>query len=132
MWHFHKDQKSYRRFAAELAMQDPALRGIKKIGHDLDHAIPNGLCDILLGPDKLWCTQHMMERDAYKLDKKHASRTSKERIMTDIYGSQTDSIRQSGLADAMDEEDFQVKLYSLRKSWDNLVPGFHELFQKKS
>ena len=113
-------------------MQDSALRGIKKIGHDLDHAIPNGLCDILLSPEKLWCTQHMMERDAYKLDKKHASRTSKERIMTDIYGSQTDSIRQSGLADAMDEEDFQVKLYSLRKSWDNLVPGFHELFQKKS
>ena len=50
--------------------------------------------------------------------------------MTDIYGSQIDSIRQSGLADAMDEEDFQVKLYALRKSWDNIVPGFHELFQK--
>ena len=35
-------------------MQDPALRGIKKIGHDLDHALPNRLCDIVLGPEKLW------------------------------------------------------------------------------
>ena len=70
----------------------------------------------------------MMERDAYKLDKKHASRNSQERIMTDIYGSQVDSIPQSGLADAMDEEDFQVKLDSLRESWDNLVQGFHEWF----
>ena len=111
-------------------MQDPALRGIKKIGHDLDHAIPNGLCDILLGPEKLWCTQHMMERDAYKLDKKHASRTSKEIIMKNIYSSQVDSILQSGLADAMDEEDFQVKLDSLRESLDNLAPGFRDWFQK--
>ena len=36
MWHFHKDQKIYRQFAAELVMQDSALWGIKKIGHDLD------------------------------------------------------------------------------------------------
>ena len=54
MWHFHKDQKIYRWSAAELIMQDPALRGIKKIGHDLDHALPNRLCDIVLGPEKLW------------------------------------------------------------------------------
>ena len=108
MWHFHKDQKIYRQFAAELVMQDPVLRGIKKIGHDLDHAIPNGLCNLLLGPEKLWCTQHMMKRDAYKLDKKNTSRTSNERIMTDIYGCQVDSILQSGLTDATDEEDFLV------------------------
>ena len=108
MWHFHKDQKIYRQFAAELVMQDPVLRGIKKIGHDLDHAIPNGLCNLLLGPEKLWCTQHMMKRDAYKLDKKHTSRTSNERIMTGIYGCQVDSILQSGLTDATDEEDFHV------------------------
>ena len=50
--------------------------------------------------------------------------------MTGIYSSQVNSILQSGLADAMDEEDFQVKLDSLRESWDNLVPGFHEWFQK--
>ena len=72
----------------------------------------------------------MMERDAYKLDKKHVSRTSKERIMTDIYSSQVDSILKSGLTDAMDEEDFQVKFDSLRELWDNLAPGFRERFQK--
>ena len=30
----------------------------------------------------------------------------------------------------MDEEDFQVKLDSFRESLDNLVPGFHDWFQK--
>ena len=52
--------------------------------------------------------------------------------MTDIYGSQVDSILQSGLSNAMDEEDFKVKLDSPRESWNKLVPGFHEWFQKKS
>ena len=123
MWYFHKDQQIYRRFAAELVIQDPAFRGIRKIGHDRDHAIPNGLCDILQVPEKLWCTKHMMERDkhmmerdTYKFHKRHGSRTSKDRIMADIYGSQVDSILQSELADAMDDEDFHVKLYSLRES----------------
>ena len=50
--------------------------------------------------------------------------------MTDIYSSQVDSILKSGLTDAMDEEDFQVKFDSLRESWDNLAPSFHERFQK--
>ena len=72
----------------------------------------------------------MMERDAYKLDKKYASKANKQKIMPDIYGSQVDSILQSRLADAMDEEDFQVKLDYLRELWDNLVQGFHEWFRK--
>ena len=36
------------------------------------------------------------------------------------------------MSNAMDEEDFRVKLDSPRESWDKLVPGFHEWFQKKS
>ena len=50
--------------------------------------------------------------------------------MTGIYGSQVNSILQSELVNAMDEEDFHVKLDSLKESWDNLVPGFHEWFKK--
>ena len=35
-WHFKKTCESYRRFAGELAIQNPLLLGIKKVGHDLD------------------------------------------------------------------------------------------------
>ena len=61
---------------------------------------------------------------------KHASRTSKERIIEDIYGSQVDNILQSGLADVMGEEEFEVKSDSLSHLWDNLVPDFHEWLKK--
>ena len=61
---------------------------------------------------------------------KHANRTSKERIMVDIYGSQVNSILQSGLAGIMGEEEFEVKSDSLSELWDNLVPDFHEWLKK--
>jgi len=50
--------------------------------------------------------------------------------MADIYGSQSDVLLQSGLADAEDEQDFDVKLDSLKSVWDKAVPGFHEWFRK--
>ena len=66
-WHFRKTRESYRRFAGELVIQKPELLGLKKIGHDLDKAISNGFGDIFQGAKKLYCTQHMQERDAFKL-----------------------------------------------------------------
>ena len=50
--------------------------------------------------------------------------------MVDIYGSQVDSILQSGLASIMGEEEFEVKSDSLSELWDNLVPDFHEWLKK--
>jgi len=50
--------------------------------------------------------------------------------MADIYGSQSDVLLQSGLADAEDEHDFDVKLDSLKSVWDKAAPGFQEWFPK--
>ena len=66
-WHFRNTRESYRRFAGELVIQKPELLGLKKMGHDLDKAISNGFGDIFQGAKKLYCTQHMQERDAFKL-----------------------------------------------------------------
>lgn len=43
-WHFKKDTQSYRRFAGEILIAEPALAGIGRIGHDLDKAIAKGIC----------------------------------------------------------------------------------------
>ena len=45
----------------------PELLGLEKMGNDLDKAISNGFGDIFRGAKKLYCTQHMQERDAFKL-----------------------------------------------------------------
>ena len=130
MWHFRKDRQCYRRFAAELVMVEPELKNIKKIGHDLDQAIPNALIDIIPDARRIWCTQHLQERDAHQLKEMGANQKNRDRIMADLYGSQRDILLESGLVDSYDEADFNVKLVSLAHIWDNLVPGFHEWFSK--
>ena len=129
-WHFRKTRESYRRFAGELVIEKPELLGLEKIGHDLDRALSNGFTDIFKNAKKLFCTQHMQERDAFKLQSLRCNQRSKASIMADIYGSQNDVLLQSGLADAEDEEDFDVKLESLRSVWEHKAPGFHEWFIK--
>ena len=129
-WHFKKSRESYRRFAGELIIAKPELLGIKKIGHDLDKAIAGGMTDILKDVDNVWCTQHSQERDALKLKSLGANERSRNRIMTDIYGSQDDVLLHNGLADADDPEDFQIKLARLETVWESLVPGFHRWFTK--
>lgn len=48
-------------------MEKPELLGLKKIGHDFDKALSNGFTDIFQDANKLYCTQHMQERDVFKL-----------------------------------------------------------------
>ena len=128
-WHFRKSRECYQRFAGELVIQKPELQDIKKIGHDLDKALSDGLSDIFRGAKSLWCTQHMQERDLHKLKCLGANQRTQGRIMADIYGSQDEILLQNGLADADDESDFEAKLESLKPLWSDLVPGFHHWFE---
>ena len=100
-WHFKKSLESYRRFAGELTTAKPKFLGTKKI-HDLDIAIAGGMTDIFRDADNVWCTQQSQECDALKLKSLGANEQSRNRIMTDIYGSHDDVPLQNGLADADD------------------------------
>lgn len=113
-WHFRKTRERYRRFAGEIVTKKPELLKIKKIGHDLDKALSQGLCDVLNEVKRLWCTQHMQERDVHKLKTLGCTQRSQSRVMSDIYGTQDAVLLQNGLADAENECDFDAKLESLK------------------
>ena len=87
------------------------------------------MTDIFRDADNVWCTQLSQERDALKRKSLGANGRSRNRIMTDIYGSQDDVLLQNGLADS---EDFQIKLANLKTAWESLVPWFHRWFTKHS
>ena len=40
-------------------------------------------------------------------------------------------MKELGLVDSDDINDFRIKLKSLKRVWDNLCPGFHKWFSKK-
>ena len=39
-------------------------------------------------------------------------------------------MKELGLVDSTDIDDFRIKLESLKSVWDNLCPGFHKWFSK--
>ena len=104
-----KNQESYRQFVGEMVIAESKLINLKKIGHDLDRAISNGMDDILPNASHLWCTQHLQRADAAKLRDMGVNLRNAGRIMTDIYGAQINTLECRGLADADDEEDLDVK-----------------------
>ena len=130
MLHFKKDRFTYRTFAGNLVIGNPNLLHVTKIGSDMDSALHNGIGDIFNKADRLICIQHLMERDAEKLNKLGAAHKDKQRILADIYGSKQDKMLQFGLADADNEQDFVAKFESLMDLWESLVPYFHAWFGK--
>ena len=66
--------------------------------HDL--VASSGFTDIFWDTKTLYCTQHMQERDAFKLQSVGCNQWSKQKIMADIYGCPSDALPQSEPADA--------------------------------
>ena len=54
--HFRKTRECCRIFAGEIVIRKPELLKIKKIGHDLDKALSQGLCDVFNEAKRFWCT----------------------------------------------------------------------------
>ena len=88
-----------------MVIKMPELLKIKKIGNGLDKALSQGLCDVFNEAKRLWCTQHMQERDVHKLKTLGCNQRSQSRVMSDIYGTQDAVLLQNGLADAEDKCD---------------------------
>ena len=86
----------------------PRVLNIKKVGHDLDDATANGLGEVFQNASHWYCTQHIQEADSRKLQKLGANQSTIKRILSDIYGSQVGLVEELGLADADDEQDFDV------------------------
>ena len=62
---------------------------------------------------------------ASSTDKAHA----KSKILREIYGDKKGTFYEFGLAEATDEEDFKVKVSSLKEKWNSLCPSFHQWFE---
>ena len=60
--HFTKDQGTYLRLAIEIVTAKPNLSNISMNGHDMDHAIKNGLTSIFSRAESLVFLQHVSER----------------------------------------------------------------------
>ena len=71
----------------------------------------------------------MSERDRKKLTS--LKTRVQKKIIVDIHGTNDGYTRELQLASAKEEEDFKIKLSSLRDRWEELASSFHEWFSTR-
>ena len=92
----------------------------------MESAIYSGFKKTIPSISRLVCVRHLKARGEPKLSKllEKTSRSSADRhhalsdILRDIYGSRNGNLYEYSLAEAMDIEDFNVKLDSLQTKWE--------------
>ena len=80
----------------------------------------------------LRCFRHSYENILSKLRDLHISDNAREEIINDIFGKTTSDEQQLGLADAEYDDDFDVKLESVKLRWNNLEKLYSCLLSDES
>ena len=126
---FERDEFLFNWFISEICSYQSNIRSLKTIGTDQGRAIYNGFSAQI--PElNLLCVFHLEKGDRKKLLQLNPQKGAVKRILADIYGCHW-GIKEYGLADSKNKEDFAVRLESLRQTWENLYPDFHDLFSRK-
>ena len=61
-------------------------------------------------------------------DRRHSSRE----IIKDIHGVKDGNVSEYGLAEALDKDDFNMKVQSIKDHWESLCTGFFDWFKKRT
>jgi hypothetical protein len=110
---------------------NPNLRAIQAIGSDGDEAIMNASLVCFQDAQKLLCSSHKKDNIQRKLKNDFRARVvASNHIIADIFGKDSESIYEKGLIDSITEQKFDIKVMSLKATWDCLQPGFHSWFLK--
>ena len=129
LFHMKKTPETFSRFCMDLVASKAEIRKLPILGTDLEKALFQGFKVIIPTMQSLLCVKHMSERDQKKLTSLKAA-VQKE-IIADIYGPNDGYTRKLRLASAEDEEDFKIKLFSLKDKWEELAPSFHDWFSTR-
>ena len=99
----------------------PNIRNVNAIGKDQDIAIYRSFAAQIADLRLFLCVYHLQKNDAEKIwELVHQKETHKNSVC-DIYGRNYEEVKELGLVDSTDIDDFRI----------NLCPGFHKWFSKK-
>ena len=108
-----------------------SLRDLNAIGIDQDAAIYRVFASQIPNLKLLLCSYHLQKNDAEKIRELIRQKEALKKIICDIYARNYGGVKELGLADSTDVNNFRIKLESLKGVWDNLCSGFHKWFSKK-
>ena len=118
LMHQHKDWKTYSRFAHLLTTECPELEGILACGTDGEQALIARLKRNFRFALFLRCFSHFRDNLRRELTKRGLPSDIVRIFISEIFGKQEATTMYQGLVDCNTEEEFDTKLSSLQKKWD--------------
>ena len=92
----------------------------------MDKALSQGMCDIFRDAKKLWCTQHMQERDAHKLKTIGCNHRTQKRVWQIFTVPKMTYFSKTAKQMRMMKI---TMLASLKPVWVEIAPGFYQCFK---
>jgi hypothetical protein len=116
--HLKKETTSYDELVGFLTAKRPALQSLKVLGTDGETAIAQAFkerCENML---HLLCSIHFRRNIKRKLQELALPQFIISDILSDIFGRQIGTIKETGLIDSEDAAEFRVRLQQCQKIWD--------------
>ena len=96
------------------------LKEIRAFGSDGQKALTNAFESAFSNALHLRCFKHFQDNCEAKLKSLNLDPTSREEVLTDIFGETGSEVIQIGLVDTVDPTDFAKKLSGLEERWNEL------------
>ena len=135
LMHQRKDWKTYSKFAHALITQKPQLEGMLACGTDGEKALIDGFKRSLHFAIFLRCFLHFKDNIKRELAGRGLEEGVRKQYMQEIFGKQEGNVKYYGLVDCDTEDEFDVKLESLKEKWEerenNSQSSFYSWFVKE-
>ena len=112
--------QTYHFFASQLVNMCPSLSPIKAFGTDGEKVLYQGFATVFPKATHLRCFNHFKSNVEAKLKELNFDSHSQKEIMSDIMDVTSSGVKELGLIDADDNDNFNAKLESLQVRWNQL------------
>ena len=119
--HYRKTFSTYLYFASTLVGLNRQLQAVRVFGTDGEQALIDAFAHELSYAQHLTCFIHVRRNIKDKLSSCAVPTNESKKILADIFGRQIGDTFVEGLVDALDDAEFQTKLDSYVKAWQEIA-----------
>ena len=112
--YFQKDAFIFSRFASEMFVFQTNIRNLNATGTNQDMSIYRGFTGQVTNLKLLLCVYHLQRYDTQKIRELVRQKGALTKIICDIYGRNYGEVKQLGVVDLTNIDDFRISVGSIK------------------
>ena len=118
--HQKKSFDSYFKLTSSILQEKPSLKHLKVYGTDGDVSLSQACEVCFTAADHLLCDIHMYDNISKKLQSLNIPKDVSKTILCDIFGLSKEDIKDPGLVDSLNDDEFDENLTNLISKWRDM------------